>query len=156
MFSKKNNHFAMAFGAIAVACTLFLGLFIHTSAPAHAQALTTNLTITYIAVDDQNWNPKTTFNSGDQARFIIYVNNRSNFPDYVTLTASVKDGNGFTILNSNPWSVTISGNSTPGYAWPVTIPKMLHTGFSISKQQPRIAKVLQADTRLSTLLTLKP
>src|SRR5947209_2998693 len=98
----------MACVAIAVASVLFLGLFVETSTPAHANALTTNLSIPTIAVDDQNWNAKKFFNSGDEARFVVYVHNPSNFPDYVSIKAKVINGNGVTLLNSNPWNVTIS------------------------------------------------
>ena len=122
------NRFAMAFAAIAVACALFLGLSIQTSAPAHARALTTNLTITYIAVDDQNWNAKRAFTQGDQARFVVYVHNPSNFPGSATIKESVISGGGFTILNTS-WNVIIPGNSTPGYAWIVTIPNNAPPGI---------------------------
>ncbi len=129
MITKKVNRFAMVCAAIVVASVLFLGLFVQTSAPAHASALTTNLSIPTIAVDDQNWNAKKFFNSGDEARFVVYVHNSSNFPDYVSIKAKVINGNGVTLLNSNPWNVTLSGNATSGFAWIMTIPSTAPTGI---------------------------
>lgn len=128
MPTKKIKPFAMVVATIAVACTLFLGLSIQTSTSAHAKALGTNLTITYIAVDDQNWNAKKAFTQGDQARFVVYVHNPSNFPDSATLYGTVISGGGFTILNTS-WNVIIPGNSTPGYSWAVTIPNNASSGI---------------------------
>ena len=128
MIIKYIKPYAIAFATLAVASTLFLGLHIHTSTPAHARALATNLTVTYIAVDDQNWNAKKAYTQGDQARFVVYVHNPSNFPDAATIYESVVSGGGFTILNTT-WSVVIPGNSTPGYAWILTVPNNAPAGI---------------------------
>lgn len=128
MAVKKMKRVATVFATIAMACVLFMGLFMQTSPSAHAHSLATKLTITYIAVDDQNQNAKKAFTQGDQAIFLVYVHNPSNFPDSATLYATVMNGGGFTILNTS-WNVTIPGNSTPGYGWRVTIPSNASAGI---------------------------
>lgn len=89
----------------------------------------TPLSIASIAVDDQNWNAKKAFTQGNEARFVVYVHNSSSSSDSATLKATVISGSGVTLLNSNPWNVTIPGNSTPGYVWKVTIPQSAPPGL---------------------------
>jgi hypothetical protein len=123
--NKKLYFFAMPCVAFVFVSLLLLTTFSYT----HAAAMATQLTVPTIAVDDQNWNPKQVFNTGDEARFVVYIHNPSNFPDSVTLQANVINGNGYTLLNNNPWSVTIDGNATPGYAWAITIPTNAASGI---------------------------